>query len=379
MVNIITEKVDKITLLVQEHLGSSLAISIVMLLLILCAHLIINYGARKLEAKTQERHWLTSRLIEIFRFPIILCIYIIGLVSICLQYNLNTINGLGYLVSLKEIALVLIIARAFIIATRTVEAYYLREDAKLGALFNILGTVFKVIIFFIAAVMILSTLGVQTSAFLTIGGVGGLAFGFAGKDLFANFFGFFVIALDQPFKIGDVIDSPEKPIKGTVEKISWRVTKVITADNQPLYVPNALFTTIIIQNLTQKLSNIVKQNLRFMYETQQSVEKFMAEIEKFLTEDLDMKKEFAPSVDIVQMSREIVDISITCFPTNAASLGKLKQKIFWQVSKIAKKHKLIQLFPGASVGISDQIENKGNKEEKIDDREDEANAYNNAT
>jgi len=62
----------------------------------------------------------------------------------------------------------------------------------------------------------LQTLGYSISGVLAFGGIGGLAMGFAAKDLLANFFGGLMIYLDRPFNVGDWIRSPDQEIEGTV-------------------------------------------------------------------------------------------------------------------------------------------------------------------
>ena len=54
-----------------------------------------------------------------------------------------------------------------------------------------------------AALVVLETLGFSLSGVLAFGGIGGLAIGFAAKDLLANFFGGLMIYLDRPFTVGD--------------------------------------------------------------------------------------------------------------------------------------------------------------------------------
>ncbi len=75
-----------------------------------------------------------------------------------------------------------------------------------------------------AALVILQTLGFSVSGVLAFGGIGGIAVGFAAKDLLANFFGGLMIYLDRPFLIGDWIRSPDREIEGTVEHIGWRLS-----------------------------------------------------------------------------------------------------------------------------------------------------------
>ncbi|MGA1055875.1 MAG: mechanosensitive ion channel family protein, partial [Pseudohongiellaceae bacterium] len=77
----------------------------------------------------------------------------------------------------------------------------------------------------ISAVLVaLPTLGIEITALLAFGGVGGIAVGFAAQDLLSNFFGGLMIYLDRPFAIGDWIRSPDREIEGTVESIGWRLT-----------------------------------------------------------------------------------------------------------------------------------------------------------
>ena len=81
-----------------------------------------------------------------------------------------------------------------------------------------------------ATLVVLQTLGVSVSGVLALGGIGGLAIGFAAKDLLANFFGGLMLYLDRPFAVGDWIRSPDREIEGDVEQIGWRLTRIRTFD-----------------------------------------------------------------------------------------------------------------------------------------------------
>ena len=99
-----------------------------------------------------------------------------------------------------------------------------------------------------AALVALQTLGFSISGVLAFGGVGGIAVGFAAKDLLSNFFGGLMIYLDRPFKVGDWVRSPDRSIEGVVENIGWRRTLIRKFDTRPLYVPNSTFTNIAVEN-----------------------------------------------------------------------------------------------------------------------------------
>jgi len=111
-----------------------------------------------------------------------------------------------------------------------------------------IGRLVRVSILITALLVMLQTLGYSVSGVLAFGGVGGIAVGFAARDLLANFFGGLMIYLDRPFTVGDWVRSPDREIEGTVEAIGWRLTRIRTFDKRPLYIPNAAFASITVEN-----------------------------------------------------------------------------------------------------------------------------------
>src|SRR5687767_1180941 len=78
-------------------------------------------------------------------------------------------------------------------------------------------------------------------------GIGGVAIGFAFKDIFENFLAGILILVTRPFRIGDQIIYGN--YEGTVEEIHTRATYLKTYDGRRVVVPNAqLFTNSVIVN-----------------------------------------------------------------------------------------------------------------------------------
>ncbi|NPC92029.1 mechanosensitive ion channel family protein [Bacillus sp. WMMC1349] len=80
-------------------------------------------------------------------------------------------------------------------------------------------------------------------------GLGGFAFALAAKDTVGNFFGGIVIIMEKPFTIGDWIET--NIVIGTVEDISFRSTKVRTAGEALVTVPNSVLANEAIKNWTK--------------------------------------------------------------------------------------------------------------------------------
>lgn len=85
----------------------------------------------------------------------------------------------------------------------------------------------------------------SASSLLGALGVGGVAIGFAFKDIFQNLLAGLLLLITRPFQIGDVIVSGNH--EGTVEDIQVRATLVRTYDNRLVVVPNSdLYTNRVI-------------------------------------------------------------------------------------------------------------------------------------
>lgn len=107
----------------------------------------------------------------------------------------------------------------------------------------------------IALLISLDTIGINIQTVLAFGGIGGVAIGFAGREIISNFFGGFMIYITRPFTVGEWIRSIESnDVNGTVEDIGWYLTRVRTWDKRPLYIPNSRFSTLIIEN-PSRMSN----------------------------------------------------------------------------------------------------------------------------
>lgn len=87
----------------------------------------------------------------------------------------------------------------------------------------------------------------QPSELIQILGVGGIAVGFAFRDIFENFLAGILLLLDQPFHIGDQIIAGG--YEGTVEEIQIRATYIRTYDGRRVVVPNSeLYKGSVIVN-----------------------------------------------------------------------------------------------------------------------------------
>jgi small-conductance mechanosensitive channel len=121
-----------------------------------------------------------------------------------------------------------------------------RHGAAL-ALSGLTRTLIRVVIFTIAATMVLGLYQVNITPLLTALGVGGVAVALALQDTLANFFAGIHILIEEPIALGSTIrlSSGEE---GVVTDIGWRTTRVRNGANSVVVIPNTKITSGILVN-----------------------------------------------------------------------------------------------------------------------------------
>lgn len=129
--------------------------------------------------------------------------------------------------------------------------------------------------------MAVKSLGVDVGAVLAGLGIGGLAFAFAAQDTIANLFGSFVVVMDQPFKVGEVVKIGAQT--GTVEDIGLRSTRIRLMDRSLVVMPNKLVAAEPVVNLSKFAARRVEQTLGLTYATSpEKMEGFLRELRELI-------------------------------------------------------------------------------------------------
>ncbi len=127
-----------------------------------------------------------------------------------------------------------------------------RREAEqpIGAGATLLVSMIRVALIFIGVFVILSYWVKNVAGLVTGLGIGGLAITLAAQSTIGNFIGSLVILLDQPFRIGDWISTPEA--SGEVESIGIRSSRLRASSGALLTVPNKTLSDAVVTNETQR-------------------------------------------------------------------------------------------------------------------------------
>jgi small conductance mechanosensitive channel len=114
-------------------------------------------------------------------------------------------------------------------------------------------------------VTFISKLGIETSSFVAILGAAGLAVGLSLQGSLSNFAGGMLIILFKPFRVGDTIEAQN--VIGTVGEIQIFVTKLITGNNQTIFVPNGILSNGVITNYSLEKNRRANLLFNISYDT----------------------------------------------------------------------------------------------------------------
>ena len=294
-------------------------------------------------------------LLEAARIPLRLVFWVVGLsVSVeLMQAVTEQANELFDLApKVRQIAFIVIIAmflNRFISYTEKnlIDPSRMRKPMDQSTAAAI-AKLLRVSVIITALLIVLQTLGYSISGVLAFGGIGGMAVAFAAKDLLANFFGGMMVYLDKPFRVGDWVRSPDRSIEGTVENIGWRLTCIRTFDQRPLYIPNAMFTTVVLENPSRMLNRRINEKIGIRYEDWQKMPAIVAEVKQMLIDHEELETDSRTLiVNFDSYGASHLEFFIYTFTktTQWVRYHEIKQDVLMKIMAIVNEHGAEFAFP----------------------------------
>lgn len=120
------------------------------------------------------------------------------------------------------------------------------EDSADPTAIKTINSFLKVVVWIIAAVMLLSNWGVNVSGLIAGLGIGGIAIAFAFQNILEDVFSSFSILIDKPFRVGDFILVGSE--SGTVKYVGIKTTRIETLQGEELVMSNRKLTGADLHN-----------------------------------------------------------------------------------------------------------------------------------
>ena len=228
-----------------------------------------------------------------------------------------------------------------------------RDRTSVRAVSQLLRVVVVVVFFLI----FMQIFGLPITSLLAFGGFGALALSFAAKDTLANFFGGMMIFWDKPFSVGDWVRSPDRDIEGTIDHIGWRLTRIITFDRRPLYVPNSLFSTILLENPSRMTHRRINATVGLRYDDANKVAGILESIEAMLRDHADIDATQTLMVNLHEFGASSLNFFIYTFTktTDWVTFQRVQQDVFLKVIAIITEHGAECAFPTTTLHVPEPI------------------------
>ena len=322
---------------------------------------VIKHIGRHLE-KTKNP-WDDAFLVAI-RKPLSLIIWVLGL-SFAAKITGGQMEPSfsSFIEPVRNVSVILAIAWSLVRFIREAEANIIaaqkeKEEPVDITTMDAIAKLLRLSVIITAALVILQTLGFSISGVLAFGGVGGIAIGFAARDLLANFFGGLMIYLDRPFSVGDWVRSPDREIEGTVERIGWRLTLIRTFDKRPLYVPNSIFTNIAVENPSRMTNRRIYETIGIRYSDVKKMEGITDDVREMLQQHPDIDTNQTLMVNFVSFAPSSINFFVYTFTKTTVwtEFHKIKQDVLLKIENIISRHGAEIAFPTSTVHIPNGVE-----------------------
>ena len=216
---------------------------------------------------------------------------------------------------------------------------------------KMISRISKTSIFVIIVLLFGEHFGMSLSGLMTFGGIGGIAIGMAGRDILSNFFSGVMLYFDRPFNIGDWVSSPDRKIEGTVVEIGWRITKIITFDHRPLYVPNSIFSSISVENPGQMTNRRITTELGLRYDDADKIGVIVDDIRTMLMQHEKIDTRQTLLVYFNQFADSSLNIMVYCFTKTTvwSEWLAIQQEVYLKMIAIIHQHEADFAFPTQTI------------------------------
>ena len=221
----------------------------------------INFFLKKTLKKIAKRfpidRW-KGRVDDVFYLPSSLFLWACGICLIisfiAVHFQLSLVYQYSY--SFFKTAVIFTLAWIFLRWKKEVEKdliYFKHTIKKIDmSHVHMIGRLISIAVISIFLLIILQIWGLDMVPLMAFGGVGAAALGFAAKEVIANFFGGMMLWINRPFVLGDYISLPDRGgLEGVIEEIGWYLTVIRDKDKRLVYLPNAIFSTVSVVNVSR--------------------------------------------------------------------------------------------------------------------------------
>lgn len=263
--------------------------------------------------------------------------------------------GFGWV---ESIAMALVILAATAVVNGLLKAamdWYIHELAQRNQgtwdeeLLPLFRRLLSLLLYFSAASIILQRFGYPITALITTAGVASLAVALAAQETLSNMLGGFVILVDRPFRIGDVIELTDGKV-GEVVEIGLRSTRIKQFDGNALVVPNKdMASSRVINYALPTPQAAIRQTITVAAGT--DVEKAKAIILGVLKSHKEILADPEPGVWFTKFGESGLDLFLSCWVASYKERFRITDELNLRILAAMRSGGIAIVFPRRDVHL----------------------------
>ncbi len=189
-----------------------------------------------------------------------------------------------------------------------------KANAELGVM-QFVDSFVKAALYVVLVFTLATSFGVDAASIVALLGSAGVAIGLAVQGSLSNLAGGVLILLLKPFKVGDYIIESSTGKEGTVSEIQIFYTKLLTADNKSVILPNGNLANNTITNVTA--SQCRRMDIVVGVSYQADLKKAKKVLQEVLEKDEKVMKDKEYFVFVDELAASSVNLGVRCWFQNA--------------------------------------------------------------
>ena len=216
----------------------------------------------------------------------------------------------------------------------------------------------EVLIWIIAAAMILDIWGIQVGPIIAGLGLFGVALALGAQDVFKNIFAGIFILSENRFQKGDRIRIGDS-LHGIVDNIGFRSTTVRLFDSSPVFVPNADLSDAQVVNHQLMEIRRLDWTINLTYSTKiDQLKSICLDIESYIKDEKNLPVDLTKDnfVKVSELGASSIDLKLICHtdPVGFADFSDVKEKLIFKIIEAVESNGADFAFPSQSIYVENQ-------------------------
>ena len=268
----------------------------------------------------KKKEYVDAQIVKALEGPLALLVFLLGTFIGTHRLNLNE-TVILWIDRVVNSFLIIIITWALTRALDKIIIRFVPHDGKTNmgkidaGIQPLVRKFTGTVLWIIAVVLILRTLGYNVTALMAGLGLGGAALALASKDTLSNFFGSITVFFDRPFRLNDRIRIGS--YDGEIIEMGLRTSRLKTLENRTVFIPNSIFAAQPIENISAQPNIKVVQTIGFLgYNGSKKIARGLEIIREIAAANLAL--EGGATVGLVSVSAVNCQASFTYFVSKKA-------------------------------------------------------------